>query len=117
MKKGTVQTYFVYARRREMKKTPGDLEVYGARVLATRYMDDKIGEIIVPEYSKKVSLRGTVVAVGPECVLTGVGDDIIFGRYASFEMPTKYYEDLRDMPEFVIMNEEDILLRIQPSEE
>ena len=97
-------------------KSPADLEVFGARVLARRYMDDKIGEIYVPEYSKQTSLRGTVVAVGKECEYLKVGDDIIFGRYASFDMPTKFYDDLRGMPEFIIMNEEDILLRIKHEE-
>ena len=100
-----------------MKKTPADLEVFGARILARRYQDEKLGSLIVPEYTKQTSLRGTVVACGSDCRDVRVGDDIIFGRYASFELPTKQHEDLRDMPEFLIMNEEDILLRITPSKE
>jgi co-chaperonin GroES (HSP10) len=100
-----------------MNKTPADLEVFGARVLATRYQQDTIGRLVVPEYTKQVSSRGTVVAIGDACQNTHVGDDIIFGRYAPFELPTKQHEDLRDIPELLIMNEEDILLRISPSKE
>jgi len=94
------------------QKTPNDLEIFGSRLIARRWQSDEIGGIILPDVSTKVSLRGVVAAVGSGCVDIKVGDDIIFGRYAPFDLPTKSYEDLRDMPEFVIMNEEDVLLRI-----
>ena len=94
------------------KKTPADLVVFGARVLVTREQDDTVGRLVVPEYTKQVSTRGKVIAIGDECQNTHVGDDIIFGRYAPFTLPTETHEDLRDIPELLIMNEEDILLRI-----
>ena len=100
-----------------MNKTPADLEVFGARVLATRYQSETVGRLVVPEYTKQVSTRGTVIAIGDKCENTEVGDDIIFGRYAPFELPTDTHEDLRGIPKLLIMNEEDILLRISPSKE
>ena len=100
-----------------MKKTIADLTVFGARVLATREQDDTVGRLVVPDEVKNYSTRGKVVAIGDECVNTHVGDDVIFGKYAPFQLPTKTHEDLRDIPELLIMNEEDILLRISPSKE
>ncbi len=96
------------------KKSPADLEVFGARVLVRRYQDDEIGGglLVVPEYTKQTSSRGLVVARGKDCSDLNIGDDIIFGRYAPFELPSKQHDDLRDMPELLIMNEEDVLLRI-----
>ena len=100
-----------------MNKSIADLEVFGARVLATREQDDTVGRLVVPEYTKQVSTRGRVVAIGDECQNTHVGDDVIFGRYAPFQLPTETHEDLRDIGELPLMNEEDILLRISPSKE
>lgn len=83
-------------------------EPMGTRILARQFDDDKIGEIIVPDQAKKVSLRATVIAVGPDVTWVDVGDTIIFGRYARFDLP------LRDQKykDWFVMNEEDIILRI-----
>lgn len=92
-----------------------NLEPLGARVLVKRKADEKIGIIYIPDSAKGVSLRGDVIAVGKDCVWVKPGDDILFGRYAPFELPTKYYDDLRNSEyykEVLIMNEEDILLKI-----
>ena len=84
------------------------LKPHGLRILVRRKMDEKTGgEIVIPESSKKVSLRGDVIAVGEDCEWLQVGDDIFFGRYAPFELPTFYYKDLKDEGEILIMNEED----------
>lgn len=89
-----------------------NLKPYGARVLIRRKADEKLGEIYVPESAQGVSLRGEVVAVGEDCVWLELGDDIFFGRYAPFILPTNYYSDLKDRGEILIMNEEDCLCKI-----
>ena len=96
-----------------------ELEPHGYRILAKRVSDEKLGEIFIPETTKKVSLRGTVIAIGDLCEWINVGDDIFFGRYAPFELPTRYYDDLRgnEFGEILIMNEEDVLCRIVKEEE
>ena len=93
------------------------LEPHGQRILVKRKSDEKLGEIYVPETAKMVSLRGEVIAVGSECGWISVGDDIFFGRYAPFELPTNYYSDLKDIGELLIMNEEDVLCKLRGKEE
>jgi len=88
------------------------LNPHAQRILVKRKMDEKMGEIYIPESSKKVSLRGDVIAIGDDCEWIKEGDDIFFGRYAPFELPTSYYKDLKDMGEILVMNEEDVLCRI-----
>ena len=93
------------------------LEPHGQRILVKRKSDEKLGEIYVPETAKMVSLRGEVIAVGEDCDWIKVGDDIFFGRYAPFELPTNYYSDLKNIGEVLIMNEEDVLCKLRDKEE
>jgi len=89
------------------------LNPHAQRILVKRKMDEKTGgEIYIPETSKKVSLRGDVIAIGNDCEWIEVGDDIFFGRYAPFELPTHYYQDLKEQGEILIMNEEDVLCKV-----
>ncbi|MEX2738786.1 MAG: co-chaperone GroES [Candidatus Wukongarchaeota archaeon] len=90
-----------------------NLKPFGSRVLVKRKADEKLGEIFVPESAQGVSLRGEVMAVGSGCEWLEVGDDIFFGRYAPFELPTNYYTDLQNIGKILIMNEEDVLCRIE----
>jgi co-chaperonin GroES (HSP10) len=78
-------------------------------LLAKQFDADKIGELFVPNEAKRVSLRATVVAVGPLCVDTKVGDRIIFGRYAKFDVPLRG----KKWRDHFIMNEDDILCKIK----
>jgi len=82
-------------------------EPYGSRLIAKQTDDDKVGAIIVPEYSKKGSLRATVKYIGPDCTWVKPGDIIYFGMYARFDLPIRG-EEYRD---WFIMNEDDILLK------
>jgi len=94
-----------------------NLNPHAQRILVRRKMDEKMGEIFIPESSKRVSLRGDVIAIGNGCEWIQEGDDIFFGRYAPFELPTQYYNDLKPMGEILIMNEEDVLCRIMKEDE
>jgi co-chaperonin GroES (HSP10) len=62
----------------------------------------------VPDYAKAGSLRATVIAAGADCVWVEVGDTILFGRYAKFDVPLRG-EEWRD---HFIMNEDDILAKV-----
>lgn len=90
------------------------LRPLGRRILVRRKSDEKLGAVIIPETTKKVSLRGEVVSTGEDCVWIVEGDDIFFGRYAPFELPVNYYNDMRQMEEkeLLIMNEEDVICKI-----
>ena len=87
-------------------------EPYGSRLIAKQTDDDKIGEIIISEYSKKGSLRATVIYIGPDCTWVKPGDTIYFGTYAKFDLPIRG-EEYRD---WFIMNEDDILLKLHEGE-
>ena len=84
------------------------LEPMGKRLIAKQFEDDKIGELYVPDTVKKVSLRATVVAVGPDVIWVEVGDKILFGRYAKFDIPLRGDE----FKDHFIMNEVDLLAKI-----
>lgn len=81
------------------------LRPMGDRLIAKQFDDDRIGSIIIPDSSKKTSLRATVISAGPQCDFVKVGDTILFGRFARFDLP------LRDekWKDCFIMNEADVL--------
>ena len=85
------------------------LEPLRSRLVAKQFDDDRVGSIYIPESAKRVSLRATVIAIGPECVNVSVGDTILFGRYAKFDVPLRG-EEWKD---HFIMNEDDILCKIK----
>ena len=98
------------------------LKPYGSRILIRKQSDEKIGSIIIPEEAKKVTTRGEVVEVGPECTTAEVGDIIFFGQYAAIEIPTKNSEDLKTLHEsddrdLFVMNECDIICHIVKGED
>lgn len=100
------------AKFKERDVEPDDnytLEPLTSRLLAKQYEADKVGNIIVPDTAKQVSLKATVVSVGPECVNVEVGDRIIFGRYGKFDVPLRG----RKWKNHFIMNEDDILCKIK----
>ena len=88
-----------------------ELEPMGERLLVERVSEEKVGVIIMPDSKRKVSLRGKVLKTGPDCVWVEEGDNIFFGRYASFSLPL---EDLgeNEPKEILIMNEQDVLAKI-----
>jgi len=88
-----------------------DLVPLGERILVQRLSEDRIGLVHVPDVHKKTSLRGKILAVGPDCDWVEVDDEIFFGRYATFALPL---EDVgHDRPkEILIMNEADVLCKI-----
>ena len=88
-------------------------EPYGNRLIAKQTDDDKIGEIIISDYSKKGSLRATVKYIGEDVTFVKPGDTIFFGRYAKFDMPMRE-EEYRN---WFIMNEDDILLKLHEGED
>ena len=84
------------------------LEPLRSRLVAKQFDDDKIGSIYIPDAAKQTSLRATVIACGPDCIYVKVGDTILFGRYAKFDVPLRG-DEWRD---HFIMNEDDILCKI-----
>ena len=97
-----------------------ELRPFGSRILVQRYDEQKISMIHVPKEAQKVGLRGTVIAIGPDCTEVDVGDDIFYGRFAWFELGLKNYNDLRKMKELdngeiFIMNELDVLCHVVKS--
>ena len=89
------------------------LEPLFNRVIAKQFDDDKIGSIYVPEHAKQGSLRATVVAIGKDCDWVEVGDTILIGRYAKFDVPLRG-EDWRN---HFVMNEDDVLCIIKETED
>jgi len=85
------------------------LKPMGTRLLAKQYEEEKIGEIIMSDMTKKMSLKAEVIAIGEDCDWIKVGDKILFGRFARFDVPFPE-SDWRD---YFIMNEEDILCKIE----
>lgn len=85
------------------------LEPFGQRIVVKRLTKDQVGSIIMPESVKKTSLEGEVVETGKECEFVKTGDKIIFGRYSGFELPLD-----GDYKGCLVMNEEDILARMNP---
>ena len=92
-----------------------DLEPLGERILVERVSEDMVGTIIVPDAKKKVSLRGRVLQTGPDCEWVDIGDEIFFGRYASFALPLEDVGENRPK-EILIMNETDVLCKIARGE-
>lgn len=89
-----------------------NLKPMGDRLIAKQFEDDKVGSIYIPDSAKQTSLRATVVAAGPQCDFVKVGDTILFGRFAKFDIPLRG-EEWRS---HFIMNEADVLCVLEVKE-
>lgn len=101
------------------KKT--NIRPIGDRIIVRR--DDAVGKttggIILPDTSKGKPHRGTVLAVGPGKLLDNgsrlpmdidVDDDVVFGSYSGTDI------EVGDST-FVVMNQGDILVVVEPASE
>jgi len=83
------------------------LEPFGERIIVKKQIKEKVGLIHVPEARQKTSLIGEVVAVGPDADWVKVGDTVLFGRHAGFELPVE--DELDGYKDCQLMNCEDLL--------
>lgn len=83
-----------------------DLVPLGLRLFVKRKECAQIGRIIVPKTSQEMKpTEGRVISVGSSVTLIKPGDDIYFGRYSGFILE-------RNGSEFICMNEEDIIAKV-----
>jgi chaperonin GroES len=87
------------------------LEPYGERIIVRQIKLDSIGMIVLPEQAKTKSIEGEIIAVGPDATEifdVKVGDHVLFGRHAGFDLPSDAggYKDCK------LMNVEDLLAKI-----
>ena len=82
------------------------------RVLVRRVSESTIRGIHVPEHYKAGSLRGEVIAIGPDCDRTKPGDTVIFGKYAPFPVPLDDLEVPPHYRDLLICNEGDLLVDV-----
>lgn len=93
------------------------------RLLLKRTIIDKVGLIIVPKNSEEMKLCfAEVVAKGPDCFETEIGDIVQYGRYGGLIVNAKeaalYGIDINpEKEELIILNEEDVLCDVVESEE
>ena len=76
----------------------------GKRVLIERLEEatTTASGIIIPDNAKEKPLNGKVIAVGDKVKVVGVGDTVVFGKYAGSELAL-------DGKEYLIMEDKDIL--------
>ncbi len=85
----------------------------GSRILVKRKSKPvSYHGILLPDTSQEAPKEGLVIAVGKGVILedgsfekmdVGVGDTVLFGRYAGTEVPSP------DEVEYLIMNQDDVL--------
>lgn len=89
-----------------------------SRLFVKRLSEDNKSGIIRPDASKKVSLVGRVVHVGPTCEIVNEGDMILFAKYSGVEVPIDpTYLRREDYEDVLVMNEEDILAILEEKTE
>ena len=90
------------------------LKPLGQRVLLKRHEDSTYGSgiLVKPDTYKKATLEGFVLEVGPECRSVKVGDRVIYGQYAWWELPRTAAENFREV---LVVNEEDIIVVMEES--
>ena len=81
----------------------------GDRVLIEKTASEKVGLIYVPDKVKKASLRGKIIAVGELVTDYQVGDDVLFGTYATLNLQLQEHDDLKSYDNSFIINCEDIV--------
>lgn len=88
-----------------------DLSPIGQRVIILPKVVDKVGTIIIPENTREMELtEGTVIALGPDCIMVNQGDIVYYGRYSGFKFE-------RNGHIYRGMNEEDILFIVNSKED
>jgi len=71
---------------------------------------DKIGKVFIPKTSEMMySCEGEVLAIGPECEFTKVGDKVIWGRYVGAKIE-------RNGEEYYLLREKDLIGIIESKE-
>lgn len=84
------------------------LEPLGKRIIAKQKVSEQSGMIILPPSSQRSELIAEVLEVGEDVVMVKPGDTIMFGKYATFNLPLRG-EEFRD---YIILNEPDVIVRI-----
>jgi chaperonin GroES len=85
-----------------------------SRVIVRRKCEEETkGGIILPEYTKKVSLEGEVVAAGKDCESVKPGTKILFSKYSGDEQPFWGIRADNGYKNCIIMNEADILCIVE----
>ena len=86
------------------------------RLLIKRQRIEKIGSIIIADTSQETKVGiGEVIAVGPDCEVSKVGDTVLFGRYSPYllnqqEMKWANVSITEDKDvDYLLCNEEDLL--------
>lgn len=73
-------------------------------------VEQKVGEIIIPDTAKEKPQRGKVVAVGngtkDEDMILKVGDEVFYGKYAGTEIEN-------DGEKYLMMRQSDILAIVE----
>lgn len=92
------------------------LDPVGERIVVRRITQEQRGGILLPEVAKRGSLVGQIVAKGPDATWVEVGDIVLFGRFAGFNLPVDGAYIGQEYSECILMNCEDVLSRIVPAE-
>ncbi len=80
-----------------------DLQPLFSRIIVRAKDIEKVGSIFIPLDSKQMkATEGEVIAVGSECSIVKIGDNIFYGKYSGAEIE-------RCDKKYIIMNEEDVL--------
>lgn len=71
--------------------------------------------LLMPDVTKQLSKVGEVVHAGEECSFAKVGDIILFAQYSGVRLPVDpTFVKNEEYGDCLIMNEEDILGRLDP---
>jgi len=83
-----------------------DLEPVTTRIILKRKKIAKVGTIIVPGNTRELELHeGEILAVGPDCEHSKVGEVVAFGKYAAVNLE-------RNGEMYILLNEDDITAKI-----
>lgn len=96
------------AKQEQAEKTI--LSPFGERIIIRKQLNEKVGMIYVPEAKQKASIVGEVIAVGPEADWVDVGDKVLFGKHAGFELPVN--DELEEYRGCILMNNCDLLAKL-----
>jgi len=84
---------------------------FGERVIVKRISEEtSAGGIILPDSAKQRSLRGEIVAAGPDCEWVEKGEQVVFGEHSGFSLRFGFADS--ELNDLLIMNEEDVLARV-----
>ena len=87
-----------------------DLTPIGTRIIVKQIKIEKKGVLFIPENSREakelMATEGQVLAVGSECMVIKVGNQVFYGKYAGAVIH-------RNDSEFILMDESDVLALVK----